>query len=79
MAKQNKRNFKEHVKHKSKLSLLVLIKIVLALICFYVATKIFSYTQGSLGTLLAGLIAILVSILLYLIIIIKIVKLLKFK
>jgi len=74
MAKR-KRSLREHIHHKSRLSFLLITKIVLAFACFYIAFAIFSSIQGVFGNILAGAISLAVLFCLYLFILIRILKL----
>lgn len=80
MAKKQKRlGLKHHIKHKSRLTLLLATKILLAFVCFYIAFAIFSYAQEIIGTVLALAASMVVLFVLYLFFLIRVLRLFKFR
>ena len=68
-----------HIHHKSRLGFLLIVKVVLAFICFTAAAWVFSYVQQDFGLLPAAIVAIAVMFLLYLFILVKVLNLFEFQ
>ena len=76
--KKKKRGFKHHIKHKSKLSLFLITKILLLVVCFMVGILIVTSLESIINEIVALIIGFTFMILLYLFLVIKILPLFKF-
>jgi hypothetical protein len=75
----SERGIKYHIKHKSKLTSLLIIKILLMFFSFGIGVLIFSFINGALGQILSAILSFAIACLLYLFLIIKVLNLMKFK
>ncbi len=76
--KKTNRGFGYHIKHKSKLTSLLLVKILLLFLCFGLGIIFYSSINSFLGWLISAGISLAIACLLYLFLIIKILDLFKF-
>ena len=77
-AGKNKKSLKEHIRHHSRLTSLLIIKILLAFLSLGLGIIVYYFTQGLLGQLLALVLGLAVACVVYLVAMIKILYLLKF-
>jgi len=81
MAKKKKtprEKIKYHIKHKSKLLLLLIVKILLVLISIFVLWVVYSLLKNFLGIVPVLIISFAIASLVYLFLIIKVLNLFKF-
>ncbi|MEM3091418.1 MAG: hypothetical protein QXX55_01920 [Candidatus Pacearchaeota archaeon] len=79
MTKKIKKNFTYHLKHKSKLTILFIVKILLVFLVSLLVFKIFyNYFLLTFGLLVSWIISFVIAATLYLILIIKVLEFFKF-
>lgn len=69
---------KYHIKHKSKLTSLLLIKILLVFFSFGVGVLVYLFIRGVMGPILSAILSFAIACVLYLSLIVKVLKILKF-
>ena len=77
-SKNHGRGFKYHIKHKSKLTSLLIIKVLLMLLSFGVGIFFYLLFDGVLGQIISAIISFAIACMLYLSLIVKALKMLKF-
>lgn len=77
--KNFKRGIRYHIKHKSKLTSLLIIKILLAFLSLGLGIVAYSFINGIFGQIISWVISFAIASVLYLFLVIKVLDLLKFE